>query len=184
MRLYKGQSLIKNLDDYTVLDIETTSLDSKDGEILEISAIKVRNKIVVGEFSKILKVSYLGDFTISLTGITEEMVEKYGEEPEKVLQEFLNFLENDIIIGHNVNFDINFLYDNLKSKLDIYLTNDYIDTLRLSRMLLPFMSRHRLDDLIDYFKLEKRNEHRTLNDCKLTNQVYLHLCELLIKVGV
>ena len=42
-RVYKGHSLVKNVDDYTVLDIETTSLDSYYGEILEISAIKVRN---------------------------------------------------------------------------------------------------------------------------------------------
>ena len=43
-RIYKGHSLVKDIDDYTVLDIETTSLDSYKGEILEISAIKVRNK--------------------------------------------------------------------------------------------------------------------------------------------
>lgn len=184
MRLHKGESLIKDLDDYTVLDIETTSLDSKDGEILEISALKIRGKKVVGEFSKILKVNYLNDFTINLTGITEKLVLKYGEEPEKVLQEFLDFLGSDVIVGHNVNFDINFLYDNLKSKLDVYLTNNYVDTLRLSRMFLPFLSHHRLDDLISYFNLKKRHEHRALNDCKLTNQVYLHLCELLKKVGV
>ena len=39
-RLYKGNSLIRKLDDYTVLDIETTSLDTFSGEIVEISAIK------------------------------------------------------------------------------------------------------------------------------------------------
>ena len=44
IRSHKGKSLIENLNDYTVLDIETTSLDSRDGEILEISALKIRNK--------------------------------------------------------------------------------------------------------------------------------------------
>ena len=43
-RLYKGNSLIRKLDDYTVLDIETTSLDTFSGEIVEISAIKVRDR--------------------------------------------------------------------------------------------------------------------------------------------
>lgn len=33
-RLHKGHSVIKNLNDYTVLDIETTSLDSFTGEIV------------------------------------------------------------------------------------------------------------------------------------------------------
>ena len=56
MREFKGNSLIKELDDYTVVDIETTSLDSRNGEILEISAIRVRNKKVVDTFYNLIKV--------------------------------------------------------------------------------------------------------------------------------
>ena len=81
-----------------------------------------------------------------------------------------------------MNFDVNFLYDNLESELGIFLTNDYIDTLRLSRMFLPKLKHHRLDDLITYFNLEERSEHRALNDSILTNQVYLNLCKLENKV--
>ena len=66
IRIHKGKSLIENLNDYTVLDIETTSLDSRDGEILEISALKIRNKEIVGEFSKLIKVSEVGSFTTHL----------------------------------------------------------------------------------------------------------------------
>lgn len=183
IRSHKGKSLIENLDNNTVLDIETTSLDSRNGEILEISALKIRNKEIVGEFSKLIKVSEVGAFTTNLTGITDEMMRKYGEDIDVVLREFLAFLGDDVIVGHNVNFDINFIYDNLKDKLGLYLTNDFVDTLRLSRMLLSFLPRHRLDDLISYFNLETRNEHRALNDCLLTNQVYLNLCNLLVKVS-
>ena len=182
IRSHKGNSLIENLSNYTVLDIETTSLDSRDGEILEISALKVRNKKIVAEFSKLIKVTEVGEFTIHLTGITDEEMRKYGEDIDFVLTEFLAFLGNDIIVGHNINFDINFIYDNLEKRLGLYLDNDFVDTLRLSRMLLSFLPRHRLDDLISYFNLETRNEHRALNDCILTNQVYLKLCDLLVKM--
>ena len=184
IRSHKGKSLIENLDNYTVLDIETTSLDSRDGEILEISALKIRNKEIVGEFSKLIKVSEVGSFTTHLTGITDEEMRRYGEDIDTVLNDFLAFLGDDIIIGHNVNFDINFIYDNLKDKMGLYLTNDFVDTLRLSRMLLSFLPRHRLDDLISYFNLEERSEHRALNDCILTNQVYLKLRDMLIKMEI
>ena len=118
-RLYKGHSLIKNLDNYTVLDIETTSLDSFNGEILEISAIKVREKKEVNTFSELIKTkNKIGYFTTNLTGITNKMVQKDGK---------------DLI----------------------------------------------LDNLIDYFNLVKRNEHRALNDCILTDQVYLRLANML-----
>lgn len=134
-RVYKGHSLVENVDDYTVLDIETTSLDSYYGEILEISAIKVRNKKEIEYFSELIKINNeVGYFTTRLTGITNEMIEQEGKDLVYVLYEFKKFLGNGIII---------------------------------------------LDNLIDYFNLTKRNEHRALNDCVLTNQVYINLVNFL-----
>ena len=103
------------------------------------------------------------------------MIEQEGKDLVYVLYEFKKFLGNDIIIGHNVNFDIDFIYDSMVDNLGEYLLNDYIDTLRISRKLLPELKHHKLDNLIDYFNLTKRNEHRALNDCVLTNQVYINL---------
>ena len=103
------------------------------------------------------------------------MIEQEGKDLVYVLYEFKKFLGNDIIIGHNVNFDIDFIYDSMVDNLGEYLSNDYIDTLRISRKLLPELKHHKLDNLIDYFNLTKRNEHRALNDCVLTNQVYINL---------
>lgn len=179
-RIYKGHSLLQDVGDYTVVDIETTSLDSFHGEILEISAIKVRNKKEIDNFSELIKTNEeIGYFTTNLTGITNEMMLKEGKELEEVLQNFKAFLGNDIIVGHNVNFDINFLYDNMEEHIDTYLSNDYVDTLRVARKVLPNLRHHKLDDLITYFHLTKRNEHRALNDCVLTNQVYIRLSEMI-----
>ena len=169
----KGHSLIKVLGDYTVLDIETTSLDSFHGEIIEISALKVREKKKVASFSELIHIDHeIGYFTTRLTGITQEMLEE-GKDLEEVLIHFKEFLGNDIIVGHNVNFDIDFIYDAMEEVLGCSLSNDYVDTLRLSRKLLPDLKHHKLDDLIAYFHLPKRKEHRALNDCLLTNEVYL-----------
>ena len=107
------------------------------------------------------------------------MLEQEGKDLVYVLYEFKKFLGNDIIIGHNVNFDIDFIYDSMVDNLGEYLSNDYIDTLRISRKLLPELKHHKLDNLIDYFNLTKINEHRALNDCVLTNQVYINLVNFL-----
>ena len=107
------------------------------------------------------------------------MIEQERKDLVYVLYEFKKFLGNDIIIGHNVNFDIDFIYDSMVDNLGEYLSNDYIDTLRISRKLLPELKHHKLDNLIDYFNLAKRNEHRALNDCVLTNQVYINLVNFL-----
>ena len=179
-RIYKGKSLIEKVCNYTVVDIETTSLDSYYGKILEISALKVRDNNVVDTFSEIINIDEeIGYFTTRLTGITTKMVQEEGKDLISVLKTFLDFLGNDIIIGHNVNFDIDFLYDNIEENLGIYLTNDYIDTLRLSRKYLRKLKHHKLDDLINYYNLEVRDKHRALNDCILTNQVYIELSKLI-----
>ena len=179
-RIYKGRGLIKVLENYTVLDIETTSLDCYRGEILEISAIKVRNQQETEYFSELIKIhNKVGAFTTKLTGITNEMILKEGKELVLVLKNFKDFLGDDIIVGHNVNFDINFIYDSMKKNQGRNLTNDYVDTLRIARKVLPHLKHHKLDDLIKYFNLVERNEHRALNDCILTNQVYIRLGELL-----
>lgn len=181
-RKYKGKSLIKRVSDYTVVDIETTSLDSFSGEIVEISAVRVRNNEIVDTFSYLIKVEEeIGTFTTRLTGITNLMILKEGKDLVFVLESFLEFIGKDIIIGHNVNFDINFLYDSILNNLGLYLTNDYIDTLRLSRRYLKQLSHHKLDDLIGYYNLEIRDKHRALNDCILTNEVYQKLSLLIDK---
>jgi len=55
--------------------------------------------------------------------------------PEDVLPKFLEFIGNSVLVGHNINFDINFLYSACMRVLGLPLTNDFIDTMRMSRRL-------------------------------------------------
>ncbi|MEG0830464.1 MAG: 3'-5' exonuclease, partial [Anaerovoracaceae bacterium] len=76
------------------------------------------------------------DFPSELTGITNKMLEQ-APPLASVLSEFQNFIGNSTLVGHNANFDINFLYDAFLECLGTELKNNYIDTLRLARRLLP-----------------------------------------------
>ena len=177
-RELKGKSLIEDLNDYTVVDIETTGMNWNFCNILEISALKVRNKQIVDKFSKLINPHEPIPFFIrNLTGITDEMVCN-APELEEVLKDFKNFLNKDIIVGHNVNFDVNFLYDNFLNVLYEPLSNNFVDTLRIARRLLPELKHHKLDNLTDYYNIKARDKHRALNDCILTNQVYIDMCKM------
>ena len=178
IRELKGKSLIEDLSDYTVVDIETTGMNWNFCNILEISGLKVRNKEIVEEFSELINphepIPY---FIRNLTGITDEMVYN-APELKEVLIKFKEFLKDDIIVGHNVNFDVNFSYDNFINVLNEPLTNNFVDTLRISRKLLPELKHHKLDNLIDYYDIKSRDKHRALNDCILTNEVYIDMCKM------
>lgn len=45
------------IQDYTVIDIETTGLSCEKNEIIELSAIRVRNGIITDKFSSLVKPS-------------------------------------------------------------------------------------------------------------------------------
>lgn len=179
MRNFKGKSILDDIKDYTVIDIETTGLSSSSSKIIEISAIKVRNKENIDTFTTLINPHRpLNSFIKNLTGITDDMLENSSVEIEEALIKFKEFLKDDIIVGHNVNFDINFLYDNYEKYLNDYLSNDYLDTLRLARKVLD-LHHNTLDDLAKFYNIKERSLHRALNDCDMTNQVYLELIKLL-----
>ena len=177
IRPAKGRSLIETPSTFVVFDIETTGLDSLSNEIIEIGALKVKDGKVVDTFDNLIKPSHpISDFITNLTGITNEMVET-AETIEEVLKQFINFIGDNILMGHNVNFDINFVYDHAEKYNNHILNNDFIDTLRLARKLLPELSHHRLSDLADYYNIDKTGHHRALKDVEMTLEVYNHLVE-------
>lgn len=180
-RNLKGKSSIDILSDYIVFDIETTGLDSFYDDVIEIGAIKVKNNKIVSKFNSLVKPQKeIDEYITELTGINNEMV-KDAPTIEEILPDFMDYIGNDILIGHNVNFDINFIYDNLyRNKFDL-LVNDFIDTMRISRKLLPGLPHHRLIDLAKYFEIDTTNNHRALKDCEITMNIYEQLKKLALQ---
>lgn len=160
----KGKSLIDFPKNFTVIDIETTGLDSRYDEIIELSAIRVREGEVVDKYSTLVKPQYsASDFITELTGITNAELQN-APNLEKVLNEYVTFLGDDIIVGHNVNFDINFIYDKYLDLTSKDFSNNFVDTLRLARFLLRALPHHRLIDLLEYYNVSDEVEHRGLSD--------------------
>lgn len=140
----KGNSLIRFPSDFVVIDIETTGLYPKTDEIIELGAIRVRGYEIRERFSTLIKPSApISAFISSLTGITNEMLED-APSIEEVISDIRDCIGGDILVGHNVNFDINFLYDAMERSLDLPLGNDYVDTMRIARKALPDLPHHRL----------------------------------------
>lgn len=172
-RKFKGKSLFEFPSDYTVVDIETNGIGDM-CEIIEVSALKCRGG-VVSSFSSLIKPSEpIGWFITNLTGITNEMVAD-APEVQGVLQAFYEFVGDDIIIGHNVHFDVNMLYDKLWLHNGLILGNSFVDTLRLARKALPRLTNHKLSTVAEYYGISTLGAHRALRDCEICNACYLNL---------
>lgn len=171
-RAYKGKSLDYLVDDYVLVDIETTGLSPQRDDIIEIGAIKVKNNEVIERYSSLLKIDRkVPSYITNLTGITTDMIEAEGRETPEVLKEFVEFAGDSILVGHNVNFDINFIYDKCEKYLEIPLSNDFIDTMKIAKRLVDTPN-YKLGTLADYFHVNYNGAHRGLKDVEITYEVY------------
>ena len=167
----KGKSLLELPDDYTLLDLETTGFGPY-SDIIEVAMIKIRNNEISETFQSLVKPpDSISDEISELTGISNNMLIDAPAIVD-VIESIQTFINEDIIIAHNANFDINFLYDAISDHLECDFNNDFVDTLRLARKAYPQLPKHGLSYLVENIPLQNKNNHRALSDCIATYELY------------
>lgn len=171
-----GKKINEFVESYIVFDLETTGVSSRKDEIIEISAIKVIDGKVAGEFSYLVNpLIHIPERASMVNGITDDMV---SDAPtiEPVLMEFIDFIEDYPLVGHNIaNFDMKFIYRYMRNLYGKVMDNDFIDTLPLSRQVLPQLTSYKLVSLAQYYDISTIGAHRALNDCAMNQMVYERL---------
>ena len=169
----QGKARNEYIEDYALFDLETTVISPYKDEVIEISAVKVRKGKIVDEFSELVNPKRAIPYTASkVNHITDDMVcnAPYFDE---VLQEFLQFIGEDVLVGHNIQgFDMKFIYRDCERYYHQTITNDYVDTLVLAKRCFPDWKHRRLEDLADYYGISTQGAHRALNDCRMNQQVF------------
>lgn len=176
----KGRRLNKYVPDYIVFDLETTGISIQTDSIIEISAVKVEEGRITGEYSTLVNPHrHIPPAATAVNGITDKMVEN-APELREAMEGFLDFVKDGILVGHNIHtFDTNFVYDAAMLLFQKELKNDYVDTLYLARKCLPQLKHHTLGDISAYFGISTKGAHRALNDCVMNQKCYECLGERL-----
>lgn len=183
-REQKGQSKLDFLSDYVVVDLETTGLDPQRDGIIEFGAVKVSDGRFTQSYSSLVNPGCkIGGFISELTGITNDMLASAPSIAD-TLPDFIHFLGDSVVVGHNVNFDINFICANCVKILDRPFSNGFIDTMRLSRRLFPEHRHHRLCDLKERFGINASLEHRALADAEQTSRCYEYMKRYALRTGI
>ena len=159
------------LKSYVAFDIETTGLNPEHNEIIEIGALKVREGKVVDRFIRFIESEAgIPPMITQLTGITNDMVEGVGNCGE-VLPEFLEFCEQDTLVGHNVQFDFSFVKTKAK---ELGYTYDHmgIDTLKIAKVVHADLPSRKLGALCEYYHIENEAAHRAYHDALATAKLY------------
>ena len=168
----KGKSKLIATESYISIDIETTGFDPRFDSLIEFGAVKMKDGLVIDQFQSLVKPeSDIPSYITELTGISNDMVAN-APFVEDVLPQFLAFIGDNLLVGHNVNFDINFIYDLTRFYTLPPLSNDFVDTLRLSRRLFSDWTNYKLETMANYFQIGEVTAHRALSDSLKTAQCY------------
>lgn len=159
---------------YVVIDTETSGFDPVDDDLIELSAIKVENGNVTDTFSTLIHpISEMpvSESATAVNHITNDML-KDAPLAETALVKFLSFIDDFILVGYNINFDLNFINESLFKIGHKPLQNDYIDVYISARKFIEAQNGYKLQNLAAQFNIVPTDPHRALSDCYTTKAVF------------
>lgn len=163
---------------YCIIDIETTGGNPKTEKITEI-AILVHNGVsIVDEFATLINPERpIPAHITSLTGITNAMVANAPRFFE-VARQIVEKTEGCIFVAHNAGFDYGFIKNEFKS-LGYDFERQTLDTVRLSRKLMPGHKSYSLGNICRDLGIIIEGRHRAAGDAMATVKLF----ELLLKIS-
>ncbi len=158
---------------FTVIDLETTGFVPEKDYIIEIAAIKFQGGIEIDKFWSLIKpdCGFIPPFITKLTGITNAMV---VDQPsiKTVIPQIYNFIEDSVLVAHNIKFDLSFLNYNFETYLGKNIKNPSICTDHLARRILPDIDSKSLESLAYHFNIPYYQRHRAMSDAQVTKQIF------------
>lgn len=175
----------KNIRDvlFTVLDVETTGIHASSCRVCEVALLNVINFEEKAALSHLINPQCKMPLSAQqVHGISDEMLEKAPAFSE-VSPALLSLLENSVVVGHNVRFDIDFLNNEL-NRIGLKLPNlPIIDTLILARNSRLF-EKNTLGAIAEKLHINNENWHRAMSDVKTTKELLFFFLKRFVGAGI
>jgi predicted DnaQ family exonuclease/DinG family helicase len=172
------------LDKFVSIDLETTGLNYSTDKIIELSAVKYESGNVIDVFTKLINPNkVISPFIENFTGIKNSDVNN-KESFLDISNDFMAFIKDLPIVGHNIQFDLIFLDKALNNTHDIYNQSYICDTYYLSKIFLYSSNSFKLQSLCHDFDIEVGNSHRAEDDARSAGDLFLVLLEIIQKLGL
>ena len=175
-----------NINDaiFTVLDTETTGLNVNEGhKIVSVGGIKIKSYQLLEDQILDELINPERDIPFASRNIHYISDDQVKDKPNiyQLEKKISNFLENTILVGHNVDFDIGFIKKNAaKTSLAITVKKiPSIDTILLAAGLYPSLESYELSFLCDHFRIKTFDQirHSALGDAIITARLFLFLLD-------
>lgn len=159
-----------------LIDVETTGLNPAKDQIIEYGAVLAEGFQPLKTFSRLVRIEgKLPESIVSLTGITDSMLQASGVPPEQALKEFLDFIGQEKLAGYHISFDMDFIQTACSRLQKPIPSNRCLDLLNLARRKVYGVPNYKLETLLRHFCLSDRLVHRAEADCVMELQLYSKL---------
>ncbi len=168
-----GEKFISE-EEYVVFDLETTGLKPNQDRIIEIGAVKISGGEIIDSYSTLVNPGVkITPKIASLTGIKNTDLESAPAFTE-VAEEFKEFIDGSVLVAHNISFDYGFLKEEYKRLNQDLPDFTLIDTVELSRAILPDLKSYRLNRVANKLGISLENHHRAEDDANATAEIFMN----------
>ncbi|HEY4633909.1 MAG TPA: polyribonucleotide nucleotidyltransferase [Candidatus Limnocylindrales bacterium] len=156
--------------EFVIVDVESTGVDPKMADLVEIAAVKVKDGKIADRWSTLVNPGrpIVGN---QMHGITDKDVAG-APSPAEAARTALDFVGDAYLVGHSVGFDIAFIEGALGDGTRID-TAKVLDTLTIARDGYPDLENYKLPTLSNFFGIELKENHRALPDAEATAELLL-----------
>lgn len=167
---------------FIAFDLETTGTVAGMDQIVEIGAVRFIDGQPEAVFSTLVDpLRLIPPGASAVNGITNDMVT--GKPTiDSLLEPFAEFCGEFVMVAHNAPFDTQFLVADIKKHELPAPKGIILDTLPISRKVLPGLLNYKLATLIQHLKIPSAGFHRAEEDASYCGNLFLHLLKR-ISVG-
>jgi len=170
--------------EFVAVDLETTGCTPGRNSIIEIGAVRMRDGVVVAEFSSLVRPSdFLPRAITALTGISQDMLAA-APSVEEILPAFRAFAAGAVLVAHNYRFDLGFLDYEAEQLWGEPFPRPALDTLSMARRIYPDLERYSLAHLAGHVGTSVKPDHRASNDARAAGEVLAAMLPRLRELGL
>lgn len=177
----RGQSL--ETGSFVIFDLETTGLNAREVDIIEIGAVKFENGQITDRFSEFVNPGKPIPYRITeITSITDAMVADAGDITQ-ILPAFREFCGDSVLVAHNADFDTGCIRA-WCDKLSIDWEFTYMDTIPMAKFFVPQLGKYGLANVAKHLNVPLAQHHRAVYDAECTAYIFAKLVEMSIDRGI
>ena len=166
-------------ENVVVFDVESTGLDTTNDEIIQIAAIRLNaDGSIKEQFMRYLKPTKSVGRSVNVHGLDDDFLAANGQDPHSVFEEFVEFASNSVLVGHNVNYDLNILSSQMsRLSMSPLIYKNYYDTLDIFRRFYPRLDNHKLESIGEFCEVKHKSTHDAYDDICATAEILMYAVE-------